>query len=140
MAKKLKDTVSDRIRDEDKKYLEKFGDKLSDSTQYAQWISKPDEHEEHEGKSLATRNREVIKKWAKDRNAKPATVPGTEHGDRVVQQTPMDGPLGDQLRRDRPRTGEIAVLAPAHVRRQRWVVEQDVVLIVEVEAAAIEVG
>lgn len=83
MARKLKDSVSDKIRKEDAKYLEKFGDKLSDSTQYAQWISKTDEHEEHEGKSLVTRNHDVIKQWAEERGAKPATVPGTKHSDRI---------------------------------------------------------
>lgn len=81
MAKSIKESVSKNASKEDKKYLEKFGDKLSKSTQYAQWISNVDEHEDHKGQSLATRNHEVIKRWAEERNAVPATVPGTEHGD-----------------------------------------------------------
>jgi len=43
------------------------------------WINTPNEHEDHWGQALATRNHEVIKKWAAQRQATPATVPGTEH-------------------------------------------------------------
>lgn len=76
---KLKDNLPKNISDEDKKYLEQYADKLSDSTQYVQWIGSPNEHEVHPGKSLATRNHEVIKKWAEERQATPSTIPGTEH-------------------------------------------------------------
>lgn len=51
----------------------------SRSTQYAKWISSTEEHEEHPGQSLVTKNHEVIKRWAEERKAVPATVPGTEH-------------------------------------------------------------
>ncbi len=30
MARSLKDTIMDKVRDEDRKYLDKFGDKLSE--------------------------------------------------------------------------------------------------------------
>lgn len=60
--------------------LEKYGNKLSDSTKRAKWISSPDQHEDHPGQTLATRNHDVIQRWAEERNAVPATVPGTEHG------------------------------------------------------------
>ncbi len=83
MARSLKDSVADNVRDEDRKYLDKYGDKLSNSTQYAQWISSTKEHEDHHGASLVTRNHDVIKKWAENRGAKPATVPGTEHDDHL---------------------------------------------------------
>ncbi|WP_084464779.1 hypothetical protein [Microtetraspora fusca] len=46
---------------------------------YEQEISSVDEHEEREGRSLITTNHDVIKRWAEERNARPATVPGTEH-------------------------------------------------------------
>lgn len=46
---------------------------------YEQEITSPDEHEEHAGKSLVTTNHDVIRRWAEDRDATPATVPGTEH-------------------------------------------------------------
>ena len=47
-----------------------------------QWIEDPDEHERHNGQTLATRNHEVIKSWAEKRRATPSTVPGTGHGGR----------------------------------------------------------
>lgn len=65
---------------EDKAFLEKYGDKLSDSTKRAKWVSSPNEHEDHPGQTLATRNHDVIQRWAEERKAVPATVPGTEHG------------------------------------------------------------
>lgn len=46
------------------------------------WIETTKEHEGHAGESLATKNHDVIKHWAEDRGAKPATVPGTEHNGR----------------------------------------------------------
>lgn len=48
-----------------------------------QVIDSADEHEEREGRSLITTNHDVIKQWAEARDATPATVPGTEHGDRL---------------------------------------------------------
>jgi hypothetical protein len=83
MARSIKDSVSDKVSKEDKKFLDKYADKLSNSTQYAKWISNKDEHEEHNGQSLVTRSHEVIMKWAEEREAVPATVPGTEHGDQL---------------------------------------------------------
>jgi hypothetical protein len=35
------------------------------------------------GKTLETKDRKTIEKWAEARGAKPATVPGTEHGDHL---------------------------------------------------------
>ncbi len=64
------------------KFLKQHGDKLSDTTKRAKWVTSPDEHEDHPGQTLATRSHEVIKRWAEERNATPATVPGTEHGNR----------------------------------------------------------
>lgn len=46
------------------------------------WIENPNEHEDHNGQSLATKNQDVIKRWAEERGAKPATVPGTERDER----------------------------------------------------------
>ncbi len=80
---KLKDNIPDNVSEADKKYLNKNADKLSDSTQYAKWIASPKDHADHDGQSLVTRNHEVIKQWAEARDAKPATVPGTEHGDHL---------------------------------------------------------
>ena len=95
---KLKDKTPENISKEDKNYLDKNAEKLSDSTQYAKWISSPDDHADHDGQSLVTRNHEVIKKWAEARDAKPSTVPGTEHGDHVgVLRFNFPGYGGDRL-------------------------------------------
>jgi hypothetical protein len=42
-------------------------------------IKSPQEHEDRPGQSLVTQDHEVIQQWAKERGARPATVPGTEH-------------------------------------------------------------
>lgn len=68
---------------EDKKFIEKYAAELSPTTLRAKWINNPSEHEDRPGQSLATRNPEVIKHWAEERQAVPATVPGTEHGDHL---------------------------------------------------------
>lgn len=46
---------------------------------YRQVIHSPEEHEERAGRSLVTTGHDVIRKWAEERDATPATVPGTEH-------------------------------------------------------------
>jgi hypothetical protein len=48
----------------------------------AKWINSLDEHADRNGQTLRTRNHDVIMRWASERKAKPATVPGTEHGSR----------------------------------------------------------
>ncbi len=49
----------------------------------SKWIDSMEEHEDHPGQSLATRNHEVIKHWAEERRAEPAAVAGTEHEGRA---------------------------------------------------------
>jgi hypothetical protein len=46
-----------------------------------QRVTSPDQHEEHKGQTLRTRDHEVIRRWAEERDARPATVKGSEHGD-----------------------------------------------------------
>jgi len=58
-------------------------DRLSRSTKYSKWIESPDDHEDHPGQSLVTRSHEVIRRWAEERGASPATISGTQHGNRV---------------------------------------------------------
>jgi hypothetical protein len=58
------------------------GDLLSRSTLRAKWIESPDDHADYPGQTLATRNHDVIRRWAQERGAEPATVPGTEHDGR----------------------------------------------------------
>lgn len=66
----------------DREYLEKYRDKLPDSVSHAKWISSIDERPVYDGQTLATRNHDVIRRWAETRRAVPVTVPGTEHGGR----------------------------------------------------------
>jgi hypothetical protein len=59
------------------------GDETSKSLRYSQEVTSPDDEPERAGRSLATTSHEVIRKWAEERNGTPATVEGTEHGDRL---------------------------------------------------------
>jgi hypothetical protein len=70
---------AENVRPEDAEYIHTHWDKLSDTTKRAKWINSLDQHEDHPGQTFATRNRELIQHWAKEREAQPATVPGTEH-------------------------------------------------------------
>ena len=47
---------------------------------YSKWIESPEEHEDRNGQSLATRNHDVIRQWAETRRAAPATVGETREG------------------------------------------------------------
>jgi hypothetical protein len=59
------------------------GQGMSRSLQYAQVISSPDEHPQRPGRSLVTTNHEVIRQWAAERQASPATIEGTERDGRA---------------------------------------------------------
>lgn len=67
---------------EELEFIRRHADGLSKTTQRAKWIHSPDEHEDRAGQSLATRNHDVIRHWAEERGARPATIGGTEHGGR----------------------------------------------------------
>jgi hypothetical protein len=59
------------------------GPESSKSLKYSQEITSPDEEPERAGRSLVTTSHEVIRQWAEARDGRPATVEGTEHGDRL---------------------------------------------------------
>jgi Rho termination factor, N-terminal domain len=59
------------------------GPESSKSLTYSQEITSPDDEPERAGRSLATTSHEVIRQWAEERGGRPATVEGTEHGDRL---------------------------------------------------------
>ncbi|MBP2708250.1 hypothetical protein JOL79_31170 [Microbispora sp. RL4-1S] len=59
------------------------GPASSRSLKYAQEIRSPEEEPEREGRSLVTTSHDVIKEWAEARRGTPATVEGTERGDRL---------------------------------------------------------
>ena len=69
--------ATDTTRD-DRRYLKEHGDELSRSTQHALWIHHPDQHADHDGQTLATRNPAVIRRWAEERGGRPATIPGAD--------------------------------------------------------------
>ncbi|MEH1011982.1 hypothetical protein V6U90_02485 [Micromonospora sp. CPCC 206060] len=52
------------------------------SVRYAQQISSLNDQPERPGRSLVTTNHEVIRRWAQARQAKPATITGTERNGR----------------------------------------------------------
>jgi hypothetical protein len=61
---------------DDEQFAEEHADGLSRSTQHAHWIHTPDDRPQRDGQTLATRNWEVIHRWAEARGATPATSPG----------------------------------------------------------------
>ncbi|HET8523934.1 MAG TPA: hypothetical protein VFL82_11900 [Thermomicrobiales bacterium] len=83
MASKSKDTEKTKTPEnatkEETKFIHDHADELSSSVQSAKWIHSPDEHEDRPGQTLVTQSHNVIKAWAEERNATPATVEGTEH-------------------------------------------------------------
>jgi hemerythrin superfamily protein len=78
-------------QEDDRTFLEKHRKGLSRSTLQAKWISSPGEHEDHPGQTLATRNPEVIRRWAEERKAKPATIPGDDPGNPRVLRLDFPG-------------------------------------------------
>jgi hypothetical protein len=59
------------------------GPEQSKSLKYSQEVTSPEDEPEREGRSLVTTSHEVIRTWAEERDAVPATVEGTEHGGRL---------------------------------------------------------
>jgi hypothetical protein len=55
------------------------GPNSAKSLRYAQEINSLDDRPDRKGRSLVTRNHDVIMRWAQARDGKPMTVPGTEH-------------------------------------------------------------
>jgi len=61
---------------DDERFLKEHGEGLSRSARRAHWIHTPEDKPERDGQTLATRSLEVIRRWAEDRKATPATTPG----------------------------------------------------------------
>ncbi|ASW56898.1 hypothetical protein [Plantactinospora sp. KBS50] len=59
------------------------GRSMSRSLRYAQRIASPSDRPDRPGRSLVTTNHEVIRRWARDRQAQPATIEGTERDGRA---------------------------------------------------------
>jgi hypothetical protein len=71
MPTKARDTNANA---EERKFLERHGDRLSPSTHRAKWIHAPDERPDRKGQTLATRSGEVIRTWAEERGGRPAAA------------------------------------------------------------------
>lgn len=82
---------------DDERYLKEHGDELSKSTQRAKWVHSPNEHEDHPGQTLATRNHDVIKHWAEERKATPATIKSNKPEDARVLRFNFPGYGGENL-------------------------------------------
>jgi hypothetical protein len=59
---------------EERKFLERNKDRLSKSTQRAKWTHQAGEAPDRAGQTLATRSHDVIRAWAEERGAVPATA------------------------------------------------------------------
>jgi hypothetical protein len=66
----------------DRAYMKAHGDELAASVKRAKRIHSVDEHEDHAGQTLVTRNHAVIRQWAEARGGKPATVGSPKEGER----------------------------------------------------------
>lgn len=64
----------------DQQFVREHQDELSPSAQRAKWIHDTDEREDYAGQPLATRSRAVIRQWAEQRKATPATEPAGQAG------------------------------------------------------------
>ncbi|HEX8938781.1 MAG TPA: hypothetical protein VF763_01350 [Candidatus Limnocylindrales bacterium] len=67
---------------EERRFIERHKAELSKTTLRAKWTHSPDEHEDRAGQTLATRSPDVIRRWAEDRRAKPATTSTIREGER----------------------------------------------------------
>jgi hypothetical protein len=74
------------------------GPQTSKSLKYSQEITSLDDDPERAGRSLVTTSHEVIRNWAESRGGVPATVEGTEHGDRAGVLRFDFGERSDKLR------------------------------------------
>ena len=96
-AEKTKNGARPDVSGEDKKYLDRYGKKLSATTQRAKWISSPQDHAERKGQTLATRNPEVIRRWAEEREAQPAVATRGDDGSPHVLRFDFPGYGGKSL-------------------------------------------
>jgi predicted HTH domain antitoxin len=74
------------------------GKATSDSLKYSQEIRSTSDRPERPGRSLVTTDHDVIRQWAEERKAVPATVAGTEHSGHLgVLRLDFPGYSGDRL-------------------------------------------
>ncbi len=66
-------TAPNASRDE-RRWLERHKSKLSPTTLRAKWIHEPGDRPDRNGQTLATRSRDVIRRWAEERRATPVAA------------------------------------------------------------------
>lgn len=75
------------------------GGAVSKPLKYSKWIDAPEDHEDRNGQSLATRHHEVIRQWAEERQATPSTVESTGRAESAgVLRLNFPGYGGQRLR------------------------------------------
>ncbi|RKT55291.1 hypothetical protein [Saccharothrix australiensis] len=79
----LRDRGAPKPRGEDEAGGVRTGERTSKSVGYSQEVRSPDDEPERPGRSLVTTSHDVIRQWAEERDAKPATIEGTRHGDHL---------------------------------------------------------
>ena len=70
---------AENLSPQDKAFIEKYWNNLSHTVKDAKWINQVGQREDHPGQTLVTRSHAVIKHWAEERGATPATVPNDTH-------------------------------------------------------------
>ena len=102
------------LSSDDRRFLDRHGGKLSKTTLRAKWTHSSDEHQDRPGQTLATRDGDVIRAWAEERKAQPATArsrdahgrPRTlrfdlpDYGDRSLERIDWDAWLSTFKERD----------------------------------------
>jgi hypothetical protein len=66
--------------EDERRFLERYGDRLSSSLKRAKWIHGPDDRPDRKGQTLATRSCDVIRAWAEERGARPAVATRGDDG------------------------------------------------------------
>ncbi len=74
------------------------GEQVSRSTSRAKWVESPDDlSSSRAGETLATRNHDVIRKWAEERGGQPSTIPGGDPESPRVLRLNFPGFGGENL-------------------------------------------
>jgi hypothetical protein len=77
-----RDVAARNVTPEEAKFIKAHEQALSKTMQRAKWVHSSAEHEDRPGQSLATRSHEVIRRWAEERGAKPATTASVPESER----------------------------------------------------------
>lgn len=85
------------VTPEERKFLEEHVGDLSKTTLRAKWINNVGEKEDRPGQTLATQSHDVIKHWAEERKATPATIQSNDPQNPRVLRFDFPGYGGQSL-------------------------------------------